>query len=176
MTEVRKAALRSEALAFIDRLEADEDLNPRVLAFREAVFQVLAMHDKKQADYGKEGDPFANIRSSEEWGIAPWVGAMVRANDKVKRLQRFAGRGTLANESAEDSLLDIAVYSIIGLVLYREASEQPVDELATTAMDPNATCVLCHAFLSSHRFDGKCPDGSGRGAVVGAAVSGFVQP
>ena len=47
---------------------------------------------------------------------------MVRANDKVKRLQNFARKGSLANESAEDSFDDLAVYAIIGKVLYREAS------------------------------------------------------
>ncbi len=80
------------------------------------------LHDKKQVDYGTDNDPFANVRGSQDWGIPPWVGAMVRANDKVKRLQNFAQKGSLANESAEDSFDDLAVYAIIGKVLYREAS------------------------------------------------------
>lgn len=85
------------------------------------------MHDRKSTDYGAEHDPLANIRASEEWGIPAWVGAMVRANDKVHRLKRFAERGSLANESVEDSLLDIAVYSLIALVLYREQSASRPD-------------------------------------------------
>lgn len=80
------------------------------------------LHDQKQVDYGTTGDPFANVRGSEQWGIPAWVGAMVRANDKVKRLQNFAQRGTLANESADDSFDDLAVYAVIAKVLYREAS------------------------------------------------------
>ena len=80
------------------------------------------LHDKKQIDYGTDDDPFANVRGSRNWGIPPWVGAMVRANDKVKRLQNFARKGSLANESAEDSFDDLAVYATIAKVLYREES------------------------------------------------------
>lgn len=78
------------------------------------------MHDRKQADYGRGDDPFANVRASEEWGIKGWVGAMVRAQDKVRRLQTFAQRGSLVNEPVRDSLLDLAVYALIALVLYEE--------------------------------------------------------
>lgn len=90
--------------------------------FHELLFKIGQLHDKKQMDYGRQSDPFANVRASSEWGVAPWVGAMVRLNDKVRRLQRFADRGMLANESAEDSMMDIAVYALIALRLYREAS------------------------------------------------------
>ena len=88
--------------------------------FHALLQQIGALHDKKQGDYGSDSDPFANVRASVEWGVPGWVGALIRLNDKVKRLQAFARKGSLANESAEDSLLDIAVYSLIGLILYRE--------------------------------------------------------
>jgi len=88
----------------------------------ELLVEIGELHDRKQEDYGTDEDPFANVRQSEQWGIPAWVGAMVRLNDKVKRLQNFAKKGTLANESAEDSMMDIAVYAIIALILYREAS------------------------------------------------------
>lgn len=78
------------------------------------------LHDQKQKDYGTAADPFANVRGSVEWGIEPWVGAMIRATDKLKRLQKFARHGELANEAVEDSFRDLAVYAVIGLVLYEE--------------------------------------------------------
>lgn len=81
------------------------------------------LHDRKQLDYGADHDAFANVRAAEEFGIAGWVGALSRLNDKVIRLKQFARRGSLANESAEDSMLDIAVYALIALILYREQSE-----------------------------------------------------
>lgn len=81
------------------------------------------LHDRKQADYGQKGDPFANVRSSSNWGVAPWIGAMIRLNDKIQRLQSFAQNGTLANEGVEDSLIDLANYAVIALVLFRETTE-----------------------------------------------------
>lgn len=95
--------------------------------FHALLKEIGALHDKKQKDYGVETDPFANVRGSNEWGVKPWVGAMVRANDKMKRLQKYARDGQLANESARDSFLDGAVYNLIALVLHDE--EQAEAEL-----------------------------------------------
>lgn len=79
-------------------------------------------HDRKQKDYGRPGDPFSNVRGSEEWGVPAWVGALVRATDKVRRLQTLARTQKLVNESARDSFIDLAVYALIGLVLYEETN------------------------------------------------------
>jgi hypothetical protein len=65
------------------------------------------------------------VRAAEEWGMPAWVGAMIRLNDKVCRLQKCAQVGSLANESAEDSMRDIAVYALIALILYRESAGAP---------------------------------------------------
>jgi len=92
-----------------------------------------ALHDKKQQDYGTTSDPFANIRASAEWGMAPWVGALMRANDKMHRLQQFARRGTLENEGAEDSMKNVAVYALIALVLYRESTQDDGGECCQAA-------------------------------------------
>lgn len=90
--------------------------------FHALLQRIADLHDKKQTDYGKATDPFANVRASKNWGVKPWVGALVRLNDKVSRLQSFAQKGSLANESAEDSMMDIAVYALIALILYKEES------------------------------------------------------
>jgi hypothetical protein len=98
--------------------------HPNSARFHELLREAGELHDKKQQDYGSDSDPFANVRASTEWGIPSWVGALVRMNDKVTRLKSFARKGTLANESAEDSMRDIAVYALIALVLYeQEAGE-----------------------------------------------------
>jgi len=93
------------------------DRHPNSARFHKILEELGKLHDKKQADYGRGDDPFANVRASTEWGVPAWVGAMIRLNDKVRRLQSLALNGKLANESAEDSLRDIAVYAIIALVL-----------------------------------------------------------
>jgi hypothetical protein len=103
--------------------------DPRFHAILEEVREI---HDRKQADYGRPADPFANVRASQEWGIEPWVGAMVRATDKVRRLQTAATGSTLQNEGIEDSLLDLATYALIALVLFREEEDLP-SKLANAA-------------------------------------------
>jgi hypothetical protein len=90
--------------------------------FEKILKEIQAMHDKKQADYGKTDDPFANVRASEDFGIPGWVGCMTRANDKMRRLQKGAQGGKMVNESIEDSLLDLATYTIIALCLFREVN------------------------------------------------------
>lgn len=91
--------------------------------FEGVIDEVLAMHRRKGADYGTKQDFFANVSASKDWGIDPWIGAMMRANDKIVRLQAYAKGSTLQNEGVEDSLLDIATYSVIALCLFRRTSK-----------------------------------------------------
>jgi hypothetical protein len=98
--------------------------HPNSERYHELLGVAAETHDRKQLDYGKGDDPFANVRSSEEWGVDGWVGAMIRLNDKVKRLQSLRQKGYLANESAKDSFMDIAVYALIAYVLYEQAEAQ----------------------------------------------------
>ena len=98
--------------------------HPNSARFHELLKEIGDLHNKKQVDYGKDDDPFANVRSSKEWGVSPWIGALIRLNDKVKRLQAFALKGSLANEGVDDSLRDIAVYAVISLVLYEQQSNE----------------------------------------------------
>lgn len=90
--------------------------HPKSQRFHEVLKELGDLHDRKQADYGQPDDPFANITASREWGIPPHVGSLLRMNDKVQRLKAWVTKGTLANEGAEDSIRDIAVYAIIALV------------------------------------------------------------
>lgn len=95
--------------------------HPSSARYHRILHDLGALHDLKSQDYGSESDPFANVRASSEWGVPEWVGGMIRATDKVKRLQTFARKGVLANESARDAFLDLAVYAVISLILYDEA-------------------------------------------------------
>ena len=89
--------------------------------FRDILVEMGELHDRKNADYGTAADPFANVRASEEFGIPAWLGSVIRANDKMTRLKAFANKGELANEPVEDSLIDLANYCVIALLLYRGA-------------------------------------------------------
>ena len=97
------------------------------IRFNRILDELRRLHDLKQQDYGTPADPLRNVRGSTDWGIPAWVGTMVRAQDKIKRLQTLAIKGTLANEKAEDAFLDLAVYAIIGLILFRESVQPKTD-------------------------------------------------
>ncbi len=89
--------------------------------FHEILKELGELHDKKQQDYGRENDPFANVRASEAFGVPSWIGCMARANDKMIRIQKAArGKEELVFESVEDSLRDLAVYTVIALCLLEE--------------------------------------------------------
>jgi hypothetical protein len=94
--------------------------------FRQILLEMLELHDRKQSDYGRTEDPFSNVRASEDYGIPGWIGSLIRANDKNRRLQKAASGSTMTNESIEDSLIDGANYYVIALILYREwLAKQP---------------------------------------------------
>ena len=105
--------------AVADRLSTER--HPNSQRFHELLSEAGVLHDRKQFDYGRGDDPFANVRASEEWGLPGWIGAMVRLTDKVRRLQSLATKGELANEAAKDSFMDIAVYALIAHVLFEES-------------------------------------------------------
>jgi hypothetical protein len=107
-------------LKLVGNQDATPKRHPASQRFHDLLKQLGDLHDKKMADYGRVGDPFSNVRGSQEWGMQPWVGAMVRATDKLRRLQKLSVEGKLANEAAIDSFMDLAGYALIGAVLYEE--------------------------------------------------------
>ena len=74
---------------------------------------------------GTDVDRFAEVRAVEEWGIPGYVGALIRLNDKVRRLQAYVRKGYDVNGSPKDDLMDIAVYGLIGYVLVEEQERRP---------------------------------------------------
>jgi len=104
-----------------DGLLATGDVHPSSQAFYDLLNQIRDLHASKSRDYGSEHDPLANIRNGAEFvGIEPWRAAMVRLSDKVTRLATFNRTGSLHYEGVEDTLLDLASYSLLALVLFRQ--------------------------------------------------------
>ena len=100
------------------------EMHPSTLAFQQAISEVWQMHRSKSHDYGSQHDPLANIRNGAEFvGIEPWRAAMVRLSDKVTRLATFNRTGELNHEAVEDTLLDLASYALLCLVLRREQAD-----------------------------------------------------
>ncbi len=115
--------IRAAALAIEEGSTMEPKIEPGHPAFFKVLDEIRSMHSRKSADYGSHGDALANFRTSTEFGIEDYVGCLIRANDKVRRIKSFIANGSLKNESFEDSLLDLASYSIIALCLFRESRQ-----------------------------------------------------
>jgi hypothetical protein len=97
---------------------------PGSLPFLELLEELRSLHLSKSQDYGSQSDPLANIRQGAEFvGIEAWRGCMVRVADKVQRLKTFCRTGRLVHEGVRDTLLDLAAYSLLAIVLFDEGRE-----------------------------------------------------
>lgn len=100
--------------------------------FLELLDEMAELHRSKSADYGSEEDPLANIRQGAEFvDIEPWRGCMVRIADKVQRLRTYCRTGTLVHEGVQDTLLDLAAYSLLAIVLHEESDDERTDTAAS---------------------------------------------
>ena len=97
---------------------------PGSLPFLELLEELRALHLSKSQDYGSESDPLANIRSGADFvNIEPWRGCLVRVADKVQRLRTYCRTGRLVHEGVRDTLLDLAAYSLLAIVLFDEGKD-----------------------------------------------------
>jgi hypothetical protein len=110
------------------RLKGDgiqHEQRPGSLPFLDLLEELRTLHLSKSQDYGSESDPLANIRQGAEFvGIEPWRGCMVRVADKVQRLKTYCRTGRLVHEGVRDTLLDLAAYSLLAIVLFDEGANQ----------------------------------------------------
>ena len=90
--------------------------------FYELLNTIKNLHDAKKHDYGAKEDIFANFRLSALTGISPWKGSVVRMGDKYSRICSFIKNGDFKfkEENIKDTLLDMAIYSLITIVLYEK--------------------------------------------------------
>jgi hypothetical protein len=99
------------------------------MSFNERLRDAALVHGAKQTDYGTDEDPYANYRSSEDYGIPAWLNAHLRVREKANRVATAVRKGHLVNESLDDALRDIAVGGLIAWDLFIEATpEQDGDE------------------------------------------------
>ena len=86
--------------------------------FRGLTAKMLDITTKKSSDYGGTSDPFKNFRTFEELGI------LVRMSDKFARLRtaiQEKRKFEVADESVEDTCLDLANYALL-LLCYRKGA------------------------------------------------------
>lgn len=101
--------------------------------FYKLLEQMAELHSRKNHDYAGTSDPLKNLRACTRLQLDPFIGVMVRLQDKWSRIEEFVKGGTLLvkNESVEDTLMDNAVYSLLAIILLRE-QKKVVDDLITS--------------------------------------------
>lgn len=103
--------------------------------FYQILDQLAELHSNKNHDYAGTRHPLANLLECGEAGVNPWKGVIVRLTDKMSRLKSYARQGEflVKNEGLIDTFRDMAVYSILGIILYEEenAKERGVSDSKT---------------------------------------------
>ena len=101
-------------------------MNKQSKRFYEIIDVIKNLHDQKRHDYGANEDIFANFRLSELSGIPAWQGSVVRMGDKYARISKFIKKGEFKfkGENIKDTLMDMAIYSLITMILYEEEEEK----------------------------------------------------
>lgn len=82
---------------------------------------------KKNKDYSGTNDEYGNLRACERLGIPAWKGVIIRLQDKFTRLEngfRKDGEMAVADETIQDTFRDIAVYAILGGLLYQKREKK----------------------------------------------------
>lgn len=117
--------MRHPSVKTSDGIEPQDSIqgDPR---FWKILMEMWQMHCEKGNDYGSDSDYLENLRAVERFGIDAWLGCLIRMNDKMVRLQNLAKGKELKNESAQDSLRDIAAYAILALILMDEKNANRV--------------------------------------------------
>lgn len=118
--------------------------------FHELLAMMGDVHVAKNADYSPGADPFGNFREAEAIGVPAWVGAWIRLQDKYKRAQGFVRQlveegsytAAVVSEKLDDTVMDLANYSVIVRCLYEEWLAQLPTEGGEVAIG-NAICTLC---------------------------------
>ena len=93
--------------------------------FYELLAEISDLHSRKNHDYAGTEDPLANFKECERMGLPAYRGCFLRIQDKYMRILNFlkAGNLTVKMESVKDTLQDLAVYSLIMIILYEESQE-----------------------------------------------------
>lgn len=95
--------------------------------FHEVLDKMREIHDAKNQDYAGKADSLANFRECERWGLKASMGAFTRLSDKYCRIVQLlrkeaegGGGPAVKDETINDTLLDLANYAILVLVLREE--------------------------------------------------------
>jgi len=112
-----------------------------VTRFKEILNQMAVITDAKGKDYAGEDNVFRNFEFIEhitEGRVSALDGILVRMSDKFMRAANLMTRtNAVADEKVTDTLLDLAVYSIIlKIILEKRTGFKPAPEVAAEQVAP----------------------------------------
>jgi len=94
--------------------------------FYDLLVKMAEIHEVKNKSYGI-GNALGNFMECQRFGIPAWKGCLVRITDKVSRVYNLADKmndplyaDAIKMENLEDTLIDLANYSLLCLILLRE--------------------------------------------------------
>jgi hypothetical protein len=92
--------------------------------FLELLDELRDTHVRKSAGYSGADNPdtWANFRLSQNFGISPFLGCLVRMSDKFIRVGNLVkdSRNEQVGEGIKDTLIDLASYALIAICLLEE--------------------------------------------------------
>lgn len=99
--------------------------------FYELVEKIKDTHNRKNSDYAKQNDPLSNLKSSENYfNIPGYLGTAIRMADKWERFTNLLRKGeaSVTEESIKDTLEDLAVYSLLEIILIEDYESRNTGE------------------------------------------------
>lgn len=120
-------------------LISDSDAKQKALKLLQSMHDV---YEAKDSDYSENDLPMGNLRESTELGIEPWKGVLLRIGDKKRRVGSFINKESykVKDEAVEDTLIDMANYSLLGAALFSESNPDSV--FLRTWINLSKLCIL----------------------------------
>lgn len=87
--------------------------------FSKTQSEIHNLYKKNRTDYNSDDNPMAPFERAEKLGIRPSTGALLRLGDKFNLVENYVKNGsyTSHNESIRETLLDIAAYTTLTILL-----------------------------------------------------------
>lgn len=119
--------------------------------FYELLEELANLHSQKNHDYAGVEEPLANLKECKRIGVDPFIGCFIRMQDKYMRLCNLIQRPPqVHDENKRDTLIDLAIYALLGIILLEEASERTVWH--------DHFCTQCQlSYLDDTIYNSACP-------------------
>lgn len=101
--------------------------------FNQLLKEIQTLHEAKNSDYSSDKAKLECFMEAEQIGVPAFKGCFIRLGDKYKRAQQLIRKkqGEVSDEKIEDTMRDLAIYSLLFIELYESRDMTPLpDELS----------------------------------------------